>query len=542
MMKTESTSMPEARVVRGRKLSILWLLPLLALMIGGWMLWYHYSHMGPRITISFHTADGIESGKTQVKFRNVVVGEVVGVQLDNDLSGINATVQMTAESTKLIHDDTRFWIVRPRVSAGGISGLSTLLSGTYIELSPGTSDVSAERFVGDENPPVSQPDAAGLRVSLYSHKRGSLSIGDPVLYSGFQVGKVEEVSFDLKNRQVRYQLFINEPYNQLVSDETRFWNASGIDLKADAAGVVLRMEGLETVLSGGVAFATPEGATASVPVSDNHIFKLYPDFNSTTEQEYSVGYDFVLLFDETVRGLEPGAEVSFRGIKIGYVKRIALDIFTKKVGSQKNAIPVVISVQPERIGKPGASKKEVVQMLNDAIHEGMRASLKSGNLLTGGKFVDVDFYEHEATKKVKLTMFHNYPVLPTKPGEFSGIGEQVSTLLTKLNDLPLEKTVADLNRTLSAAEKSMASLHSLLDDKNTKQLPDSAAQTLKTARKLLGDYSAQGAAYKDLQGTLNSLQTLVWQLKPIVRELSQQPNSLIFNREPEKDPQPAQGQ
>ncbi|WP_281647883.1 intermembrane transport protein PqiB [Parendozoicomonas sp. Alg238-R29] len=523
----------EARIETGRRVSVLWILPLVALLIGGWMLWSYYSSLGPQVTISFETADGIEAGKTQVKYRSVVVGQVTAVQLNKELNGVKATVQMTAESKDLMRDDSRFWIVRPRVSAGGVSGLSTLLSGTYIEMSPGKEKLTKGVFIGDETPPVSDLNAEGLRVTLYSQEAGSLGVGDPVLYSGFRVGQLEDISFDLKIRKIRYQLFIHAPYSDLVTDQTRFWNTSGFDLKAGASGIQLRTGSLESLISGGIAFTTPEGTPSGKAVQNNHLYRLYADFSSINEREYAGGYDFVLLFDEPVRGLLPGAAVDYRGIQIGVVERIAYDLMDDVIGDDSWAIPVVITIQPERFNssRKKPSGKELVADMQLAVEKGLRASLKSGNLLTGSLYVDMDFRADASKTSMKIKEYQGYPVIPAEKTGLAQIGDQVSNLLVKLNSLPLEKTLNELQNTLARAEE-------LLGASSTRQVPDNINDTMDAARKMLEGYSADGEVYGALRDSLGQLKTLIWQLQPLVKQVNQQPNTLIFGRTPGQDPEP----
>ncbi|WP_461534896.1 intermembrane transport protein PqiB [Spongorhabdus nitratireducens] len=532
---------PQARIVTGQRFSTLWVLPLIALIIAGWMVWHHYSTLGPRITIRFESAEGIEAGKTVVKYRNVVVGDVIQVQLTPDLEGVVTTVQMTAAGQDLLHDESQFWVVRPRVTAEGVSGLGTLLSGAYIEINPGKGPFSVKAFTGNEKPPVAAPDAPGLRVDLYSQRANSLNVGDPVLYSGFTVGRLESIDFDLKTRKVRYQLFINAPYNQLVTNQTRFWNASGIELKAGSAGFELKTGSLASLLSGGIAFTTPPDAPPGKEVQDYHSFQLFDDFSSIREAGSWQGFNYLLLVDASVRGLQPGATVEFRGIQVGVVRRIAIDLISEGMDETNSAIPVLVTIQPGRMAPDGEqlSMTEMNKYIASSVKAGLRASLKSGNLLTGSLYVDLDYYADAGDSNGTLNEYRGYTVLPTIKGGLGHITEQVNSLLTKLNKLPLDKTVTGLNQTLTSADKSLnqvtvtvKKLETLLADIQEKQLPEELQQTLGTLQGTLDDYSAEGELYSELQATMAQLKLMIWQLQPLVRQLNEKPDSLVFGRDP----------
>jgi paraquat-inducible protein B len=502
----------KAEVSRRRRIPAIWLVPLVAFLLGIWMVLYSAMTEGPEITLVFSTAEGIEAGKTKVKSRSVQVGLVESVMLSKDLESVTVIAKLDRVATPLLRDDTRFWVVRPRLGAGGISGLGTIMSGAYIQLEPGPGEPSGRReFVGLDDVPVTPVGTPGLRLVLITQRAGSVSQGDPVLYRGFRVGRVEETLFDDETGNVRNRIFIHAPYGKLVNQATRFWNASGITLDASAEGVRVDISSLQTILSGGVAFEVPEGKEPGGPVEDGAEFELYRNFLSTREERYRHWVDYVVAFDQSVRGLAPGAPVEYRGIRIGTVRRVLLQEGqqrpTRRTG---NPIPVLIRIEPGRM-KLGDTPEGVARMkaqVEAGVPDGLRATLQSGSLLTGKLLVSFDF--HRGERPGSVGSFAGYPTLPTLPGGLERIERRVTRLLGKLNDLPLEKTLQELNGTLAAVRAAVG-------NDEFKELPATLNSSL-----------------EDLSRTLQSVEGLS-------RTVEEQPSSLIFSNPAPPDPEPRSG-
>ena len=273
-------------VSRRRRFSAIWILPLVTLIIGVSMVVHTFMTEGPTITLDFETADGLEQGKTKVRLLNVDVGVVDSVTFKEDMSGVVATVKLEQKTRSLLREDTRFWVVRARVGARGISGLGTLLAGTYIEMAPGTGEVGRREFVGLEEPPLTPIDAPGLRLALYSDRAGSISTGDVVLYRGYSVGRVEAMSFDTDRQEVRYDIFVDAPFHELVDSSTRFWDTSGVKVKASADGVEVHTGSIDTILLGGVAFESPEELPPGNPVENGRKYKLYESYDDILKHPF----------------------------------------------------------------------------------------------------------------------------------------------------------------------------------------------------------------------------------------------------------------
>ena len=335
--------MSEAQAVvtqRGR-LSRIWLVPVVAALLGVWMVVYTWRNQGPEITVVFSTAEGIEAGTTKLKSRNVDVGLVESVELGEDLESVVVTAQMVRSATLLLRDDTQFWVVRARIGTGGISGLGTIVSGGYIELSPGTGEEGRRRFLGLDDPPITPTGTPGLNFMLVREQAGSVDTGNPILYRGFRVGRIESADFDVDSQQMQYSAFIEAPYDDLVTDTTRFWNMSGLSFSATADGIELTTGSLESLLLGGVAFGLPEGVDRGESAEDGAIFELYANRESIDERPYRHGVEYVVEFASSVRGLEPGAPVEYRGLPSGRVERILLEELASE-GQEGGGSPIPV--------------------------------------------------------------------------------------------------------------------------------------------------------------------------------------------------------
>ncbi|OUS16369.1 hypothetical protein A9Q88_07660 [Gammaproteobacteria bacterium 50_400_T64] len=537
----------KATVSSGRTFSAIWILPLVTLIVGVVIVAHSLLTQGPTITIDFESADGLEVGKTRVRLLNVNVGLVDSVSIKEDLSGVTATIKLDQMTKKLLVDDTRFWIVRARIGAEGVSGLSTILSGAYIEMAPGSEEVKKKAFVGLENPPLTPADAPGLRLSLYSDRAGSVSAGNSILYRGYPVGRVEAMAFDPERGQVRYDIFIDAPYHQLMGSSTRFWDTSGIAMQVSADGLEVEMGSMDTILLGGVAFGSIPGLSSGGPVESGRAYKLYKSYDDILENPYRHGAYYVVSFSQSLRGLVPGAPVEYRGIEIGRVERILLkELASQGLSEAGRAIPVLIYVEPGRL-EIGDSK-QAVDGLRKVIAKGVRANglrafLETGNLLTGKQLISIDYFPDE--EPAQLGEFQQYSVIPTIETGIARLEHQVNDFLEKLNALPLEQTVVGANKVLGRADDTLASLTAAIDSVNrvlasedTQALPEEFVDTLDDLRTVLDGLSPNSKMAQSLGSSVGTLNATLKSLDTLIRKLSISPNSLIFFTTPESDPIP----
>lgn len=525
-----------ATVSKSRKISGIWFIPLLALVLGAYVVIHNWMTQGPSIEIAFKTADGLEEGKTKIKYRNVEMGLVNEVRLNDQLNGVIAKVKMEPQSAPLLLKDTGFWVVTARVGLGNITGLDTLLTGAYIELAPGSDKTEARTFVGLDRPPLTPADAPGLRLKMTSNHASSVSAGDTVLYKGYKVGRVETMTFDPKDKLVHYQIFIDDPYHELVNSNVRFWDISGVSVSTGASGFKVQTGSIETILFGGVTFGVPLGVKEGDPVAKNSTFKLYKSYKAVLENPFRYGTYYVVSFTHTVKGLSPGAPVEFRGIKVGNVVRI---LFKEGQAEQIDAghegegapIPVLVYVEPGRmeLSDTKASLTIVEETIRLGVGNGLRASMERGNLLTGAQYINIDYYP--AAEEADLGTFMQYTTIPTIETGLAQLEEKVTSILDTINALPLADTVATLNQNL-------VSLQSILDNQSTQELPTHLDQTVQELRAVIGSLSPNSDAAQTLDSSLLSLNRTLANLESLTGTLSRQPSAVIFPSSPEVDPIP----
>jgi paraquat-inducible protein B len=519
--------MAEARatVTRRRGISRIWLVPIVAVLLGAWMVVYTWRNQGPEISIVFPTAEGIEAGKTKIKALDVEVGLVESVVLGEDLESVVVTARIEHSAMALLREDTQFWVVRARIGTGGVSGLGTILSGGYIQLAPGSGPQGRRRFVGLDEPPATPAGTPGLNLLLVSERAGSVGTGDPILYKGFPVGRIESAELDVDTQRMRYRAFVKAPFDDLVSTTTRFWNTSGLSFSATADGIELSTGSLQTLLVGGVAFGLPDGVEAGDRVEDGALFDLYPDHDSIDERPYSHSVEYVVQFARSVRGLVAGAPVEYRGLRSGRVERILLEQLTSEGGEgQGRPIPVLIRLEPGRLDMEDSEEgvERLTRTVAAAVRNGLRASLATGNLLTGSLYVALDIYPEE--KPGELGQFAGRPSIPTISTGLEGIQMKVTALLDKLNALPLGDVTQSADDTLRSAEDTLKRLERTIED----------------LRVLLASEGVQNLP-KSVETSLAELDRTLRSVQGLAGTLEDQPNALIFPRANERDPEPPAG-
>lgn len=538
----------EVIVRETKKLPAIWIVPLIALMLGIWMAVSNYLTRGPEITITFPTAEGIEAGKTKIKALSVDVGIVETVQLSKDLKNVKVIARIQHKAAALLREDSSFWVVRPRIGTSGVSGLNTLLSGAYIELAPGNAKQGARSFKGLDEAPTTAPTVPGLHLTLFSDEANSVSVGDPVLHRGYRVGRVENTKFDAETQKLNINIFIESPYDNLVSNLTRFWNSSGITFQASASGIKLQTSSLESLLVGGVAFDLPNGASAGEKVEDYYEFKLYADAASINENPYQHYEPYILLFDTSVYGLVEGAPVLYRGLRIGTVMGVSfkyLHIDETRTKDRSPQIPVLIHLEPGRwLGKDTQQAKiKAVADIEKSVTAGMRATLTTGNLLTGALIVSFDFFEQ--TDQASIKLLGDYKSIPTVSTGLGHIQSKFSRLLDKFNELPLNPVLQETNttmeqitKTLISADLSIKELTNILENSDTQQLPESFNNTLAELQTTLQGISPDSDLYLDLSNSLDQLNSTLKSVERLSHEIESKPNSLIFSKQKSPDLQP----
>jgi paraquat-inducible protein B len=335
------SSVPPSRAIpkRGTRLSVVWLIPIVAALAGAWVAVMRILGEGPKITIVFQSAEGLDAGKTKIEYNGVEIGTVTSVRLSEDHQRVITTAQMAPKTEEFLVDDTHFWVVRPRISGANVTGLGTLISGAYVGVEIGASKVDRRDFVALETEPVVTGATPGRFFWLKTTDLGSLDTGTPIFFRRLQVGQVASYKLDKDGKLLTIQVFVHAPYDQYVNPDTRFWHASGVDVSLSASGLKVQTQSVLSILIGGIAFETPATGPVAPPAEANTLFTLYGDRSAAFEPAAQNPQTYELIFKDSVRGLTVGAPVEFRGIQIGQVSDIRAQIDLK---SFQFSVPVTI--------------------------------------------------------------------------------------------------------------------------------------------------------------------------------------------------------
>lgn len=525
------------------RIPLVWVIPIVAALIGLFLAARTWYEQGPVVTLQFRTGAGLEPGKTRIKYKDVDVGQISTVRLAEDGSHVVATAQMAREAAPLLVEDTRFWVVSAKVSGSAVSGLDTLLSGTYVGMDAGKSGEARRDFVGLEDAPVVSLGVPGRSFALHADSLGSIDVGTPVYFRRIQAGQVTAFKLDDAGQHLDIQVFIKSPYDRFVTIDTRFWNASGIDLKLGAEGLQLNTESATAILAGGLAFETPPGGdTDAAPAGQD--FRLFSTRAEALKQPSSHAQIWQLRFTETLRGLSVGAPVDFRGIQIGEVIAISPDV---DVDAADVGLQVDIAVFPERM----QSRKDTTQDMSEAdfrafvdrlIKRGLRAQLRNGNLVTGQLYVAMDFFPNADTAKVDWA--GRPPQLPTQRGSLDELQATLSRIAAKIDRLPLDDIAAETRRAIaglaSAVERTEALMQRLdgLASNEVRAAVAETQQTMAEARAAVADgrrlLASDAPLQQDLRDSLQELSRAAQSLRHLADMLERNPEALLRGKPEEK--------
>ncbi|TCK18964.1 paraquat-inducible protein B [Thiogranum longum] len=527
-------SLPEAVVDEwGKQFPVIWLLPLIALLIGGWLVVKAIIEQGPEVVIQFQTAEGIEEGKTLVKYRDVIVGKVKTVRFAEDLTHVLVKAEMVPGMERHLIESTRFWVVRPRVDSGEISGLGTLISGAYVAMDPGKEGDESREFVGLETPPVIKSNERGTVYHLRAEKASSLSVGAPVYYRQIAVGQVTGYRLAKDHAFVDVDVFVEAPHDFYVRRGSRFWNVGGVDVSIDPAGVTVELESFASLISGGIAFETPLSLTDSEQAPEDTVFRLYPNYARTREKPVSRGYRYRVDLSGDIRGLLVSAPVELMGVRVGTVMQIDpyLDLETKQArrtvfieleAEKMLRIEERADLEGEQLEKAVGSRVEVL------LARGLRARLETTNLLTGQKIIALDLMAD--AKPVKLVSRDGYPVIPAAPGEMEQLGEALTRTLAKLEKLPLDRMVRNADQMMISLDKlaqaASKALPSLVDE--THEALDATDEAMRGIDALVAE---EGALGTEFYAAVRELQLAARAVRLMAEYLERHPESLLKGKD-----------
>lgn len=562
------TGLPPPVIVRPRRmrLSLVWIVPVLALFVGALMIVRTLMQAGPEITITFNSADGLEPGRTELRFKEVVVGQVSKVVLSPDRQRVIVTAKLDKSAESLTVDDTQFWVVRPRVGTAGVSGLSTLFSGAYIGVDAGASQESRRKFTGLEAPPFVQRGEPGRSFVLAASDLGSLEVGSPVYYKRIRVGRVVGYTLDAGGDALAVRVFIEAPHERLVREQSRFWNASGVDVSLNANGLAVNTESLASLVAGGLAFATPSEFADSGPAADGQRFVLFRDRQAALAPPDGAPMRVRMVFEQSVRGLTIGAPVELLGIELGSVRAVTLQ---PDRGGGHYPAEVVAEVFPSRLGAmrtafnngARAAARPDAAFMKRLVEQGLRAQVRTGNLLTGQNYVALEFMPKAA--KATLDERAAVPTIPSVPSAFSDLQPQVAEIVARISKIRFDEIGANLNTTLRNASAATGDLQETLKSAGAasrtlqealasandaiKQLSPEAQRTLGDLRATL--QSAQGTLgslernlaqpdaplMRNANDTITEIQRAARALRQLSDYLQQHPESLLRGKPPDPD-------
>ncbi|HWH38310.1 MAG TPA: MlaD family protein [Usitatibacter sp.] len=538
--------LPEAlpRKPSPRSLQLVWVIPVVAAIVGGWLAAKALFDHGPTIQIHFETAEGLEAGKTRIKYKDVDIGIVRAIELSEDRKDAIVHAELARRGSRgFLADDTRFWIVRPRFTGGYVTGLSTLLAGAYIGADPGKSNNETHEFKGLETPPVVTSGQPGRMFTLSAEDLGSIDVGSPVYYRSVNAGRVVSVELSKDGRHVQVGIFLTPPFDRFVTGGSRFWNASGVDLSVSSDGLKMNSEGLITVLLGGIAFETPDEAQSLPPAGPNTTFILWKTRDDAQKPRETVIETYLLTFAQSVRGLGVGAPVDFRGITVGEVKSIDLTYDPKTVRF-RTAVEVLLF--PERMrsrearlsGKPFAPADRFQRF----VEHGLRGQLRSGNLLTGQMYVALEFFPD--APKATIDRSKNPPEIPTVSGGLSELQETLANIVKRLDKIPFDRIGEDLRQALEKLNRTLEKADVLVAKMNNEIAPElkeaiaQAKKTLAAAERTVAaaerTVAPDSPLQDDLRETLQEVTKSAESLRALVDYLERHPESLIRGKRAEE--------
>ncbi|ABM93002.1 PqiB family protein [Methylibium petroleiphilum] len=545
-----TAELPEAVAVPRRRSHgyAVWLIPILAALIGLTLGVRAWLATGPTVTITFKTAEDLEPGKTKIKYKNVDIGDVKSIALAPDGKGVVVTAEMTQGAQKLLLDDTRFWVVRARVAGSGVTGLSTLLSGAYIGIDIGTSSESRREFVGLDVPPSVTADEPGREFILRSADLGSVDIGSPVYFRRVQVGKVTATRLDADGRGVTLRVFISAPHEQHVTENTRFWHASGLDVALDAGGIKLQTQSLISIVLGGIAFGAPESGAPGAAAEAEHSFALFENQALAMKRTSSEVTPMVAHFTESLRGLAPGAQIDFRGVVVGEVTSIDVSYDRDR---REFSFPVGMVLYSDRLGSKVSAAIERAQvdpteLMRRSIERGLRAQLRTANLLTGQRYVALDFFPGARPVKTAAAPAagSEAPVLeiPTISGSLEDLQATLTSIAKRIENVPFDEIAADLRTALQSLDRTLKNTDGLigrLDGQLGELVPELKAaiadtrRTMKSADNLL---ASDTPTQQELREALREVSRAAQSMRELTDYVQRRPESLLRGKpgEPEE--------
>lgn len=531
--KPRIDSLPMATAINKRmqNLPAIWLIPLIAAGLGIWLGAQAILTSGPTVILTFESAEGLEAGKTKIRYKNVDIGEVKEIALSKDRSKVIVTADFVKDAEDFLVEDSQFWVVRPRISAGEISGIGTLFSGSYITLKVGESKTSSDKFTGLEAAPILTSKLDGEAFTLSATDMGSLDIGSPIYYRHIRVGQIIAYEMDPNGRDIHVRIFINAPFHKYVSRNTRFWNASGVDASMDSKGFQVETESLISIVAGGIAFETPGDESEPDATAVDQVFPLFKDRLNAMKTPSGKPQQYLMYFDESLRGLVPGSSVEFQGIPIGQVTSVEIRFEEK---TKSFTFPVTLAIYEDELGLPemympdNEQKEERRLLLQSLISRGLRGQLRSGSLITGQLYIAIEFFPDSSTARMDWS---KVPLeLPTIPGTVQAVEQSVTSILKKIDKMPLNDIGLQTRNTLNSLNETTQNLNKFMERLNKEIAPEAQGSLIelrKTLSELKETLAPNSPLQRDLRKTLSETTRSAQTIRDLADTLEGEPESLL---------------
>jgi len=515
-------------IVKGnplRRLSFAWIIPLLALIVTAIMLWDNTLNKGPEVELIVDSAEGIEAGKTLVKFRSVTVGRVETVEIEEDLKSVRLGLRMNPNTEDLLLKDSKFWVVKPRIEVNSISGLDTLLGGSYIQISLGSSEESSYSFIAEEHPPVNPYNEDGVTVNLRSSGGESIPEGTVVEYKGVEVGNVATSRLNTTTDTFEYQLFIRKPYDALLKGNVCFWNDAGIDLKIDGSGLNLSTKSMLSLMQGAITFEGFGYRNADKKLDLGKTYELYDDRDAAETEMLKSYPKYLINLGHDAGAIKAGSDLFYRGVPVGKVIEVPWRVNEVDVIRPDDDIYALVSffTYSER------NEELSMKFLNDNLNNHhVCASTYSLSLISGNNAIALEIGNDVKckTKEIEIEGIH---VIPLQDEAGGSPQKLMNDILAELKGMKLDKTSTELRKTMVSMQKTLNNLTSTLDSVNQQQLVKELTSTVKQFEKTMSGFDEKGKIYKDMNQLVVQLNQALKDLKPAVKDVGQKPNSIIFS-------------
>jgi paraquat-inducible protein B len=525
----------------------IWIVPFIAVMIAGWLAYQYYDQLGPEIRIVFPENVGLQAGQSHIKYRDVPVGTVKRIELEESGSGVVVVARMDKTATPYLNEYTKFWIVKPEVGIGGVSGLDTLISGTYIEMYAQKGGTYKEKFVGLEH--AYRNIGGGEHFVLNTPKgESAVKVGTPLYLKNVKVGQVEYVVLSLDGTSVDVIVFIDKSYVPYVHTDSKFWVRSTLEVGLANGSLDVKIAPVTDLIQGAIEFSST-GRDKKMQIPDNFVFRLYKNKNVIESKKVGYGGKFVKRFlirtQDSIAKLKQHALVRYDGFEVGKVNKIKLNYDRK---THKMEGKVVIELDTSVFEDPDdANHSSGERNFYQAVREGLRAQIVPSDPISGMLYVDLTFEHNDSSRTIIEEK--GIAVLPSIPYHGNSIMAGINRIVEKVNALQLESLIAALTKTveesrqpiahadevLVSLKKSIDDLHSVTSKRSFKTMPDEIDKTLKelthtlrTAKKLMRGYGSNSLVTHQITATLKAVKKTSEEMQEFLRMLNRKPNSLIF--------------